>query len=93
MRRESLKLTAAFLGVAFFFLFAWSMMFYSRVYRFTFVDWPFFGCMTVTSFVTLLSSTGFACVCLRNYDKGLAQWSTYILFISLSFARLYLSKH
>ena len=59
------------------------MMFYSRVYRFTFVDWPFFGCMTVTSFVTLISSTVFAFVCLRNYDKGLAQWSTY----SLAFRR------
>jgi hypothetical protein len=76
VRRESRKLTSAFLAIAFFFLFAWSMMFYSRVYRFTFVDWPFFGCMTVTSFVTLISSTGFAFVCLRNYDKGLAQWST-----------------
>ena len=84
VRRESRKLTAAFLAVAFFFLFAWSMMFYSRVYRFTFVDWPFFGCMTVTSFVTLISSTVFAFVCLRNYDKGLAQWSTY----SLAFRRI-----
>lgn len=57
------------------------MMFYSRVYRFTFVDWPFFGCMTVTSFVALISSTGFAFVCLRHYGKGLAQWSTYSLVL------------
>ncbi|KAF8486938.1 hypothetical protein DFH94DRAFT_702089 [Russula ochroleuca] len=83
VRRESRKLTSAFLAIAFFFLFAWSMMFYSRVYRFTFVDWPFFGCMTVTSFVTLISSTGFAFVCLRNYDKGLAQW----IYLEQSFER------
>ena len=75
MRREWRKLTWAFLAVAFFFLFAWSMMFYSRIYRFTFVDWPFFGAMTVSSFVALLCSTGFAIMCARNYDKGLAQWS------------------
>jgi hypothetical protein len=75
VRREWRKWTWAFLGVAFFFLFAWSMMFYSRIYRFTFIDWPFFGAMTVSSFVALLCSTGFAIMCLRNYDKGLAQWS------------------
>jgi hypothetical protein len=75
VRRERRKLTWAFLAIAFFFIFAWSMMFYSRIYRFTFVDWPFFGCMTMASFVALLSSTGFAFVCLRNYDKGLAEWS------------------
>jgi len=74
VRRELRKLTWAFLAVAFFFIFAWSMMFYSQVYRFTFVDWPFFGCLTVTSFVTLVCSTGFACVCQHNYGKGLAQW-------------------
>jgi len=49
-------------------------MFYSRIYRFTFIDWPFFGCMTIASFMALLCSIGFAVVCLRNYDKGLAQW-------------------
>ena len=80
MRREWRKLTWVFLGVAFFFLFAWSMMFYSRIYRFTFIDWPFFGAMTVTSFVALLCSTGFAIMCARNYDKGLAQWSEHGFF-------------
>jgi len=84
VRLERRKLTWVFLGIAFFFMFAWSMMFYSRVYRFTFVDWPFFGAMTVSSFVALFCSTGFAIMCVRNYDKGLAQWckhcSTFALF-------------
>jgi len=74
VRRESRKLTWAFLGIALFFLFAWSMMFYSHIYRFTFLDWPFFGCMSGTSFLALLSSTFFAFVCLRNYGKGLSEW-------------------
>jgi hypothetical protein len=74
VRREWRKLTWVFLAVAFFFLFAWSMMFYSRIYRFTFVDWPFFGAMTVASFVALLCSTGFAIMCSRNYGQGLAEW-------------------
>ena len=76
VRNENRKLTWAFLTIALFFLFAWSMMFYSRIYRFTFVDWPFFGSMTIASFLTLISSTGFAFVCLRNYGKGLSEWST-----------------
>jgi hypothetical protein len=84
VRCEWRKLTWVFLAVAFFFLFAWSMMFYSQIYRFTFVDWPFFGAMTVASFVALLCSTGFAIICVRNYDKGLAEWckhdSIFILF-------------
>ncbi|KAI9512137.1 hypothetical protein F5148DRAFT_1280053 [Russula earlei] len=58
----------------FSFLGAWSTMFYSRIYRFTFIDWPFFGITTMSSFASLLASTGFAFVCLRNYGKGLAEW-------------------
>lgn len=83
VRREMRKLAWAFLAVAFFFIFAWSMMFYSRVYRFTFVDWPFFGCMTMSSFAALLSSTVFAFICLRNYDKGLAEW----IYLEQTFAK------
>jgi len=74
IRREMRRLTAAFFAIAFFFIFAWSMMFYSHIYRFTFFDWPFFGCMTMASFLALVSSTVFSLVCLRNYGKGLAQW-------------------
>jgi len=74
VRGELRKLTWAFLGISFFFLFAWSMMFYSLIYRFAFVDWPFFACMTTTSFVTLISSTVFSFICLRNYGKGLSEW-------------------
>jgi hypothetical protein len=76
VRRDNRKLTWAFLAIALFFLVAWSIMFYSHIYRFTFVDWPFFGAMTVTSFLTLISSTVFAFLCLRNYGKGLSEWST-----------------
>jgi hypothetical protein len=83
VRREWRKLTWVFLAVAFFFLFAWSMMFYSRIYRFTFIDWPFFGSMTVASFVALLCSTGFAIMCSRNYGKGLAEWSKHDFSFSL----------
>jgi hypothetical protein len=81
IRREMRRLTGAFVAVAFFFIFAWSMMFYSHIYRFTFFDWPFFGCMTMASFLALVSSTVFSLVCLRNYNKGLAQWSTYSLLL------------
>jgi hypothetical protein len=80
VRLELRKLTWLFLGILSFFICAWSMMFVSSIYRFLFVDWPFFGCMTIFSFLALLSSTGFAIVCLHNYDKGLAQWCTLSFF-------------
>ncbi|KAI0289663.1 hypothetical protein BC826DRAFT_1106893 [Russula brevipes] len=83
VRRERRNLTGAFLAVAMFFIFAWAMMFYSQVYRFTFIDWPFFAAMTLTSFVALLSSTFFASVCVRNYHKGLAEW----IYVESSFAK------
>jgi len=74
VRGERRILTGLFLFLAFMFLGAWTMMFYSRIYRFTYVDWPFFTTTTTTSFVSILSSSVFAFACLRNYDKGLAQW-------------------
>ncbi|KAH9976622.1 hypothetical protein BGW80DRAFT_1289450 [Lactifluus volemus] len=74
VRREWRKMTWAFLGTSCFFIFTWTMMFYSPVYRFTFIDWPFFGCVTVTAFVSLIFSTVFMFICRHNYGKGLAQW-------------------
>jgi hypothetical protein len=80
VRRERRKLTWAFLGISSIFIFTWMMMFYSPIYRFTFIDWPFFGCMTASSFVSLICSTVFMFICRQNYGKGLAQWRTSILF-------------
>jgi len=74
VRGERRILTWLFLFLALVLLGAWTTMFYSRIYRFTFVDWPFFTITTGTSFASIISSGVFAFACLRNYGKGLGQW-------------------
>jgi len=74
VRYEKGRLMIAFLATSTLFIASWSMMFYSQVYRFSFVDWPFFGSLTCTSFVFMLLSTGFGVVCWLNFNKGLAHF-------------------
>ncbi|KAI0311848.1 hypothetical protein OF83DRAFT_1149128 [Amylostereum chailletii] len=74
IRRENARLTLAFLVTAFIFIAAWALMFYSQVYRFTFVDWPFFGSITLTAFVVMVLSMVFALLCRSNFDRGLAHF-------------------
>ncbi|KAI0063019.1 hypothetical protein BV25DRAFT_1915747 [Artomyces pyxidatus] len=74
VRREKKYLMVAFLCTGFVFVAEWSIMFYSEVYRFTFVDWPFFGAMTIASFVVIISSAVFGIVCWLRFDMGLKQY-------------------
>jgi len=77
VRGERRILTGLFLFLGLVLLGAWTTMFYSRIYRFTYVDWPFFTITTTTAFASILSSGGFGLACLLNYGKGLAQWCAY----------------
>ncbi|KAJ7145854.1 hypothetical protein C8R44DRAFT_756050 [Mycena epipterygia] len=74
IRRENKLMVTSFLAIAFFFIIGWSIMFYSIVYRWTFVQWPYLGCFTVASFVLLTASAILGLICWRNFDKGLAQY-------------------
>jgi len=74
VRNEKRCLMIAFLGTSALFIALWAIMFYSQVYRFSFVDWPFFGGLTCASFVVMLVSTAFGIVCWRNFGEGLSQY-------------------
>jgi len=74
IRRENKAMIISFLGIAFFFIVGWSVMFYSIVYRWTFVQWPYLGCFTVASFILIIASLILGTICWRNFDKGLAQY-------------------
>ncbi|KAF8662748.1 hypothetical protein AX16_001106 [Volvariella volvacea WC 439] len=74
IRREMKSLLLVFLGIAFLFIVGWSVMFYSIVYRATFMEWPFFACLTVASFILIVSSMGLSVICRLNFDRGLAQY-------------------
>ncbi|KAJ7239978.1 hypothetical protein B0H12DRAFT_1024935, partial [Mycena haematopus] len=74
VRRERKSLIISFLGVSFFFLTGWAIMFYSKVYRWSFLQWPYLGCLTVSSFILILASMILGTICWRNFDKGLAEY-------------------
>ncbi|KAJ7279024.1 hypothetical protein C8J57DRAFT_1125785 [Mycena rebaudengoi] len=72
--RENKWMMVGFLGIAFFYIAGWSLMFYSIVYRWSFVEWPFLGCLTIASFVLIISSAVLGAICWKNFNKGLAQY-------------------
>lgn len=65
---------AGFLTVSFIYVACWSIMFYSQVYRWTFMHWGFFACVTALSFVVLVLVTVFSVLCWLNFGKGLVQY-------------------
>ncbi|KAJ6482872.1 hypothetical protein C8R47DRAFT_574998 [Mycena vitilis] len=87
VRREHRKMMVSFLAIAFFFVSGWAIMFYSIVYRWSFVQWPYLGCFTVASFILIIASAVLGTVCWRNFDKGLAQYlNAEAALASLNFA-------
>jgi len=52
----------------------WLVSFASPFYRFEIISWPFFSCVSITSFVFLLFTGLTGCVCRLNYGKGLAHF-------------------
>jgi len=74
IRREMKKMIALFLFIAFLLIFGWSIMFYSIVYRWTFVEWPLMACFSVASFILLIASAVLALICRVNFGKGLAEY-------------------
>lgn len=58
--------------------------------RRSFLQWPFLGCFTVSSFLLLISSLTLGVVCRVNFGKGLAQYCNFFLF---SFFKLAESHH
>ncbi len=63
-----------FFALTFVIIACWGTMFYSQVYRFTFLDWPYFAGMTIASFVVLILAFLFGMLCWTNFNKGLAQY-------------------
>ncbi|KAF7421030.1 hypothetical protein PC9H_011550 [Pleurotus ostreatus] len=74
IRHERKVLMAIFLVIGFVFLGGWSSMFYSRVYAWSLVQWPFLFSMTVCSFVLIVASMILGIICWLNFNKGLSQY-------------------
>jgi len=75
IRREMRRLMVSFLALGFLITTGWGgVMFYSRVYRWSFLQWPFLGCFTVASLTLIGASMILGLICRLNFGKGLAQY-------------------
>ncbi|KAF8961595.1 hypothetical protein BDZ97DRAFT_1759777 [Flammula alnicola] len=71
---EMKRMMVIFLAIGFIITAGWAIMFYSIVFRWTFMQWPYLGCFTVASFILLISTMALGVVCRMNFDRGLAEY-------------------
>jgi len=63
-----------FLVLSALYLFGWGLMFDSDTFRWTFVQWGFFGAATSLSALLDLIGLTVGIMCRLNFDKGLAHY-------------------
>ncbi|KAL5504727.1 hypothetical protein ACEPAH_7390 [Sanghuangporus vaninii] len=65
---------------------AWTSMFASIMYRWSFQNFPFFATLTISAFIVLAGTVALAVVCRINFGKGLPQYlKTEVQFDDSSF--------
>jgi hypothetical protein len=74
IRCENKRLMTLFLVLALLFVAAWATMFYSQVYRWTFLQWTFLACMSTASFIVIIASMILGTISWLNFDQGLANY-------------------
>ncbi|KAH8115390.1 hypothetical protein DFH11DRAFT_1759676 [Phellopilus nigrolimitatus] len=74
IRREHRIWTIIFLVVGVAITAAWSSMFASVLYMWTFQNFPFFATMTISSFIVLIITLALALLCRKNFGKGLPEY-------------------
>jgi uncharacterized membrane protein len=63
-----------FLVLSALYLVGWGAMFDSPTFRWTFVQWGFFGAMASVSALLILIAFIVGIMCLLNFDKGLVHY-------------------
>ncbi|KAI0772470.1 hypothetical protein BD413DRAFT_612613 [Trametes elegans] len=74
VRKEIKPLIGGFLLLNVCYIAGWGAMFYSKVYLWTFIEWPFFGCTTLVSFLVLTGALVFGVICWTGFGNGLAHY-------------------
>ncbi|TDL16338.1 hypothetical protein BD410DRAFT_795455 [Rickenella mellea] len=74
VRGEHTRTLIAFFTTAFVLFACWAIMYYSMVYRWTWLQWPFFASLTVASQLVLGFSIPLGYMCWRNFGQGLKQY-------------------
>ena len=90
IRRENRALFWPFLLAGLVVITIWTIMFFSPLYRFVFLTWPFFANMTIVSYVFLVATSVLGIACRFNFGQGLAHYRTSLelLFTSTNFLTL-----
>lgn len=73
VRKEQRKLMAAFLTMSVLYSVTWFAMFFGASFRWTFLDWRFFGLMTTASVVLTLSALITGIFCRLGFGRGLPE--------------------
>ncbi|OCB85097.1 hypothetical protein A7U60_g7722 [Sanghuangporus baumii] len=72
---------------------AWSSMFASVMYRWSFRNFPFFATLTISAFIVLVGTVALALVCRIDFGKGLPQYlKTEVQFDDSSFIPVIVPK-
>ncbi|KAL5513487.1 hypothetical protein ACEPAH_3886 [Sanghuangporus vaninii] len=74
VRFEQRRLLYVFVGLGLLFEVGWSGMYDSLVWRWTWIEWPFFASTAVASQAILIASVVFGIICRLNFGKGLKQY-------------------
>ncbi|KAK7676940.1 hypothetical protein QCA50_020058 [Cerrena zonata] len=74
VRHEHKVLMAIVLTVCFIYITGWSLMYFTQVYRWAWIQWPFFACMAVSSLFTLIMCAVLGIISWLNFNKGFAQY-------------------
>lgn len=75
-----------FLSIHFVFFTCWALMYYSEVYRWTWIQWPFFAALTVATQLVMLATGIIGICCWRRFGEGLKHFCKHT-FIGFSLVR------
>lgn len=74
VRKELRRALYVFLGIGGIYLVGWALMYYSLVFRWTWLQWPFFASTTVAAQLVLLASVVLGGLCSRGFGQGLRHY-------------------
>lgn len=78
VKKEKVVPMMIFLAVSVFYVVGSAVMFHSKTYDWSYIDWPFFASLTTASSVVFLAGTLLAIVVWINFNNGLAQYRKFI---------------
>lgn len=74
VRREMRRAILVFLSIGAAYVVCWALMYYARVFRWTWLQWPFFASLTVAAQSVLAASVVLGVLCRARFGAGLKHY-------------------